>query len=293
MTRKLAVRRCGAARWVLAVTAVAVLGAACGGKTAAADIAPEVREACDGANEQLLALVDVEPSESGLDDAEDYIFTILNNLPDVDTDAGRPRTVIGDHVQAARRGLMKAMPGYDFKIEPIDVPQVKEEVQSAFRSINEGAAQFGVDDCVAPEVLDGALMPQIEAAGEASIVNSPAAPSGDFEVDMAGACERFRLAETEMLIENATDPNAEFLIFSRATRLVGTLESDIGRFDIPADRQSAHDTFVESVQEYRQGIGAIERARLVSQDALDEAVAVFRGVSADFEAALDALHSGC
>ncbi len=276
----------------LAIAATALISSACGGDstTPFAEVAPDVAAVCSEANSGLLSLVGVEPGERTLDDAEDFLFDIVIGMPSIDTDIGRPGGIVGDEVQAVRRALREVQDSYDIAGQPFDPVDVEERIVAAFPLINAGASEFGLEQCVDPVVLDEVLIPQLAAAiGERAAIE----PTGDFGVDIVAVCERFRSNETELRIDNLTDPNAEFLIFSRLRGLVGELAADIDRLTVPVDRQDAVTAALATIDEYDDAVDAVESGRLVSQDALDSATAKFTDVEGTLNTRLAALDPEC
>lgn len=268
-----------------------VFVSACGsGATPAAEVAPEIREVCAEVNDGLLPLVGSEPTEYVLDLTEGYLLAIVIDLPDVDTDIGRPRTIIGDEVQNVRIQLKEAQQAYEPAGKPFDVPTVEEELRREFPDINSGAAQFGIETCVDPTLLEDLIIPQLAAAAGHLV---GVEPTGDFGVDISAVCDRYRSNQTGLLLDNATDPDAEFLVVTRLRGLIDGLEIDLQKLDAPPDRQADFEAVLTGIENLRDGVRLVETARQLEQDALDTAVTDFTRLENELDDRLEALNPGC
>lgn len=264
---------------------------ACGdSSTSAADAAPEVAAVCDAANENLATLVGDEPGERMLDAADGFLLDIVSGLRDVDADIGHAGEIVGDRVQAVRRPLREVQGSYAITGEPFDPASVEAQIVEAFPTINQGAAQFGLEECLDVAVLDDVLLPQLAAAVDS---RTAVEPTGDFAIDLVAACERYRSNQTEVLIENVSDPNAEFLVFIRLRGIASELFADLERLTVPADRQAAVAAALTGIEEYRDAVDSVESGRLASQAALDSAIAAFSDVEGSLDTRLRELEPDC
>ena len=277
-----------------AVTVLAVLVSACGsdGPTIVpvAEVRPQAVEACATADRTLGRLADGEPGREQGSEIASVLLDLNSDLPSAPTEIGSVGELIGTPLRALRSAMNDARSPYsDFK--PLADPEaIEAEIRTAVDDLNAGAARFDVAGCLDETVVDDVLLPQIDAA---QAYAAEVAPTGDFEADVAAACERFRVAETDVLAKNVTDPNAQFLIFSRLRGLVGTLAEDLERFEVPAARRQELDLLFENITEVRRSISSVEAARLTSQEALDDALAEYDDITGEFEQRLENFSPGC
>lgn len=278
-------------RPAVVIAAAVIVMASCGSDaTPAAELTPAVQAVCTAANEGLISLAGNDPGEWMLDSAEDFLFDIVTGLPDDETDIGRPDYTIGDEVQAVRRTLRLVQDTYDAGADSFDPVELEEALRRDFPNINAGAAQFGVEVCVQSTVLDDVIIPQLAAA---TAFRSGMEPTGDFDVDVTGVCERYRANEAEVLIDNLTDPNSKLLATVRIRELLEGLETDLGLLDAPSDRRADFDAVMMAIADAIVGVRAVDSAQRLDQNALDSAIVEFDRLDRELGARLEVLHPGC
>lgn len=277
-------------RHLVAGLAIVVGGSACSGTTPVANVTPDVVAACDVAQDQLDALVGDEPSSEVTSAAGTALFGIFRAMPDVTTEIGRPRTLIGDEIQSMRNRLSGVQEAARVGDPDFDAVRVEGDLRAAFARLNEAAVQFDVAQCLDTEILESVLVPQI---ARATIAAEAVAPTGNFEVDVVAVCERFREREAQLLANHATDQFANALLVGRLKQLGRDLEGDLERLDPPADRQADVDALLATLDNFRASLESAQNAQFVSQEALDEAVEQFDRVNAQLVDRLEALSPGC
>lgn len=276
---------------VAAVAGLAVLTAsACSGTTAVADVTPDVETACSAASEELVALIGREPSRDATSIAVDALFVIFQGMPDVDTDLGRPRTLLGDEVQAMRSRLLSVQTAARQGDPTFDAVEVEREIRAAFADLNDAAAQFEVTQCLETDILESAIIPQLSRV---AVAVEAAAPTGDYEVDIDAVCDRFRVRETQVLLDNATSDFANALLVDRLRGLGTDLATEVERLEPPADRQANVDALLSTLDDFDDSLAAAQSAQFQSQEALDAAIERFDVVNARLVDRLEAFNPGC
>ena len=281
-------------RWVAAVAVAALVVGACGADpTPAADVAPQIDEACEELRENLEVLAASRsdpPTVDDVDAVEDSFYDTYNDLPDEETTVGRPTTVLGNSIQQLRRALFDLEGAYNDRDIDADLSGVVSELDEAITGLNAGTTEFGLDLCVDADVVGPELIALVDGF---EATRAELEPTGDFTLDFAAACARYRSDVTQTVLEAVGDPNNQFLGPIRAAGVMDRFASDLGNFTSTEEFRDDYDGLLAVLQDAATAAGRIDAVRTVSQEAIDEAVADFAAAEEDVNAAIATIDPTC
>ncbi len=274
------------------VVATSVLLVGCGGEelVPVADVSPTIGRLCRLADADLIAFGARAPDAASVSAVSGRLLDFINELPKAKTESGVPNDEIGNELRSLRGGLAEIISAYERRAAPTDSALIEETLRATFESANAAAVEFGVERCLTDEVLNDVLLTQYDGL---DVFLEAITPTGDYDVDFAAACGRFRTDVAETLAKNATEPNSQFLVFKRARDVVNRFRADVERLQPPAGDAENHKALIAAMETYTSAVGEVEGARLNSQEALDRAVIGFDRAEAELERLIAVISPDC
>lgn len=274
---------------VLLTFSIACASCGFGTATPTAEVRPAIGQACTDANVALAALGDLAPTRETAASARDAIDALIDAIPDVDTEAGNPVTLVRAKAQQLARGVGNIAYHFERGLELTNPQGSADTMRDQVDAVNNGAASFGVDPCLDADAGE-TLVAQLDSLTTSF---AEAAPTGDYLVDFVAACTTLQSEVNQLVASSLTEPNAEFTVLVQVRRLIERFGSSLERLDPPAEFVADHTELQLLISAHVAAVDDVESARLVSQDALDEALLAFETINDDLTAQIGAIAPAC